>query len=532
MDIGDHRSLLSDDSLVPKQLALPLSKGGDGITDPRAIANAAFLGSWALWFQPWKETMEEASAKEALIGDAKALSEHLFGLCRQIWEPISRSGVGPTTSGSELQTTSTAHNPQQMHRSESLDQSEGSGPNETAGSRVAPGFVRDLSAAYNALSKYDDGLRYPIPPFWVEESRRFAPRACQAQSSDQTTPVLYEGVATIVEKSFPRLQRYFSRRIHSEARDMLIAHVRDLAVVPGPSGGSFATCAILPATNEPAVRALSRLIQLQGPLAGAFLKDIPMNGKTFWNSEWTALSRFRFGIPLSSALSSAAKWGDEAVDKHDELSLQRHDRVRNALARSLRGIRAFCAHTECRLGTSNLYSDLTVFEGLNGATRANPLELDIHVHHVCKVETSGYFRVPSSWLNQCDNAKRHKYGGVCQALGHSFLPMGFTAWGAMSSGTTELLEKVANAAHEQGYVGEAWGTLKGDRIRAMHGLYMGVSYALNKSVAMQLDRAQTRANRAFVTSMAHSRRAFRPRRRLGRPPHTTREAAYVAPGQA
>ena len=47
---GKH--LLSGDSLVPKQLALPLSKGGDGITDPRAITNAAFLGSWALWFQP------------------------------------------------------------------------------------------------------------------------------------------------------------------------------------------------------------------------------------------------------------------------------------------------------------------------------------------------------------------------------------------------------------------------------------------------------------------------------------------------
>merc|ERR1712224_19721 len=155
-----------------------------------------------------------------------------------------------------------------------------------------------------------------------------------------------------------------------------------------------------------------------------------------------ALSRFRFGIPLSTAtgLRDGAKWGDEAVDKTGGLSCHRHDRVRDALARSLRGIRAFCAHTECRLGTSNLYSDLTVFEGLNGATRANPLELDIHVHHVCKVETSGYFRVPSSWLNQCDNAKRHKYGGVCQALGHSFLPMGFTAWGAMSSGTTQLLE--------------------------------------------------------------------------------------------
>ena len=87
------------------------------------------------------------------------------------------------------------------------------------------------------------------------------------------------------------------------------------------------------------------------------------------------------------------------------------------------------------------------------------------------------------------------------------------------------------AAHEQGYVGEAWGTLKGDRIRAMHGLYMGMSYALNKSVAQQLDRALTEANRAFVNSRAHSRLAFRPGRRpghfekkvrRGRPlPHTT-----------
>ena len=135
LDIGG-KHFLSDDSLVPKQLALPISKGGDGITDPRAIANAAFLGSWALWFQPWKETMEEASEKEALIGDAKALSEHLYGLCRQIWEPISQSGAGPTTSGSDLETTSTAHNPRQMHRRESLDQSEGSGASGTTDSRV------------------------------------------------------------------------------------------------------------------------------------------------------------------------------------------------------------------------------------------------------------------------------------------------------------------------------------------------------------------------------------------------------------
>ena len=83
----------------------------------------------------------------------------------------------------------------------------------------------------------------------------------------------------------------------------------------------------------------------------------------------------------------------------------------------------------------------------------------------------------------------------------------------MSPGTIELLEKVADGAHEQGYVGEAWGTLKGDRIRAMHGLYMGVSYALNKSVAIQLDKAQMVANRAFVTSKFHHRRVFHHRRR-------------------
>ena len=82
LDIGG-KHFLDGDSLVPKQLALPISKGGDGITDPRAIANAAFLGSWALRLQPWKETMEEASEKEALIGGGTTLSEHLFGLCRQ-----------------------------------------------------------------------------------------------------------------------------------------------------------------------------------------------------------------------------------------------------------------------------------------------------------------------------------------------------------------------------------------------------------------------------------------------------------------
>merc|ERR1712196_213131 len=76
--------------------------------------------------------------------EAQVPAGHLFGLYRLIWEPISQSGAGPTTSGSELETTSTAHNPQQMHRSESLDQSEGSGASETAGSRVTLGFVRNM----------------------------------------------------------------------------------------------------------------------------------------------------------------------------------------------------------------------------------------------------------------------------------------------------------------------------------------------------------------------------------------------------
>ena len=38
--------------------------------------------------------------------------------------------------------------------------------------------------------------------------------------------------------------------------------------------------------------------------------------------------------------------------------------------------------------------------------------------------------------------------------GRNFLPLDFTLWGEMSSGTHEFLGKVANAAHEHGYVGE------------------------------------------------------------------------------
>ena len=55
----------------------------------------------------------------------------------------------------------------------------------------------------------------------------------------------------------------------------------------------------------------------------------------------------------------------------------------------------------------------------------------------------------------------------------------------MSEGSTDLLSRVAGAAHRQGYVGEVWGTLKG------HALFRGLaSYALNKSAAVQLVYAQ------------------------------------------
>ena len=65
---------------------------------------------------------------------------------------------------------------------------------------------------------------------------------------------------------------------------------------------------------------------------------------------------------------------------------------------------------------------------------------------------------------------------------------------------------MADAAHEYGYVGEAWGALKGDRIRAMHRLFQGLSYVLNKNVAMQLVDAQNVALSAFIRDPRHARR--------------------------
>ena len=76
----------------------------------------------------------------------------------------------------------------------------------------------------------------------------------------------------------------------------------------------------------------------------------------------------------------------------------------------------------------------------------------------------------------------------------------------MSSGTYKFLAKPADAAHEHGYLGEVWGALKGDRIRAMHRLFQGLRYALNKNVAMQLVDAQNVALSAFIRAPRHARR--------------------------
>lgn len=54
-------------------------------------------------------------------------------------------------------------------------------------------------------------------------------------------------------------------------------------------------------------------------------------------------------------------------------------------------------------------------------------------------------------------------------------------------------------------MGEAWGTLKGDRIHAIHGLFMGLSYALYKSAATQLHLKQLEANRTYVSHPRHGR---------------------------
>ena len=126
----------------------------------------------------------------------------------------------------------------------------------------------------------------------------------------------------------------------------------------------------------------------------------------------------------------------------------RHDQMRDEIAKACRGIRRFSGHTELRVGP-HLYADLTVFAGLGDATLANPLDLDVHIHHLYG-QDQGY----RGRLQHLDNVKVAKYGPTCSSQGRDFLPLGFTLWGEMSSGTHEFLGKVANAAHEHGYVGE------------------------------------------------------------------------------
>merc|ERR1719420_1838378 len=303
--------LLSEESLVPKQLCLPISKGGDGITDPRSIANAAFLGSLALWFQPWKKTMEAASKEGALAPMRTNLSAHLLNHCREIWTPIEHCPA-PEPDGPQAQTgldheNTTATNQHEMLRSASPSLS--GSERETVASD-APGFVGDLRDALGALRRYDDGRNIPIPAYWEEETRRFGGAAQQTQASGQPTPVFSKGLATIAERSLLRVQRYFSRRIHSAARDRLIQRVRDMEVC----GGRQAT---LPATGEPAWRAHNRLTQLQGPLSGSFLKGLPVPFRCFHDDESTALSCFRFGIPLPSLAQGLGNdmWGDKVPSK-------------------------------------------------------------------------------------------------------------------------------------------------------------------------------------------------------------------------
>merc|ERR1711981_235671 len=98
-----------------------------------------------------------------------------------------------------------------------------------------------------------DTRNFPIPAYWEEETRRFGGVAQQRPPNRyQPTPVFSRGLATIAERSLLRVQRYFSRRIHSAARDRLIQRVHDMEF----RGGRQAT---LPATGEPAWRAHNRL---------------------------------------------------------------------------------------------------------------------------------------------------------------------------------------------------------------------------------------------------------------------------------
>ena len=235
-----------------------------------------------------------------------------------------------------------------------------------------------------------------------------------------------------------------------------------------------------------------------------------MPERRFLADEWTALSCFRFGIPLPHLSQGVGNdmWGDKVLVQHSSTHTYRHDLMRNEIANACRGIRRFSGHTELRVGP-HLYADLTVFAGLGDATFANPLDLDVHIHHLYGQGLLGHLGRDGGSvqaLQHLDNAKVAKYGPICSSQGREFLPLGFTVWGGMSSGTHKLLEMVANAAHEHGYVGEVWGSLKGDRIRAMHCFFQGLSFVLNKTVANQLVHAQNNVLSTHLRHPGHARR--------------------------
>jgi len=59
-----------------------------------------------------------------------------------------------------------------------------------------------------------------------------------------------------------------------------------------------------------------------------------------------------------------------------------------------------------------------IFSGISGALLANPLELDIHVHHFSGVSTGGrgHYRGHLKYLVYADKLKTAKYQGFCNRL--------------------------------------------------------------------------------------------------------------------
>ena len=119
-------------------------------------------------------------------------------------------------------------------------------------------------------------------------------------------------------------------------------------------------------------------------------------------------------------------WGDKVLVQHSSTHTYRHDLMRNEIANACRGIRRFSGHTELRVGP-HLYTDLTVFAGLGDATFANPLDLDVHIHHLYGQGLLGHLGRDGGSvqaLQHLDNAKVAKYGPICNSQGREFPPRG------------------------------------------------------------------------------------------------------------